>query len=204
MGSAAIDSSTRMILRPRPCSAVGGTGSPGRAIRPARLPAAPRTGPVPLPSGVGSPSPLAALSTSMAHCPFLAFTCTSYSSPGPACWMTLAQASLSARAMSARVSGVTPKVCRQPSRTRRLTGTLAESRGRYSTILRRGSARDSAMSQVVVQFLLARASPAAGGLSTGCPSGTVMPVTPRRGGCYLMPSRKVRTRWVSCVAAGSS
>src|SRR5580693_229853 len=49
--------------------------------------------------------------------------------------MTLAQASLSARAMSARVSGVTPRVARQLSRTCLLTGTLAASRGRWSVIL---------------------------------------------------------------------
>ena len=63
------------------------------------------------PSGPGPPSRLPALTTSMAHRRSLALTCTSYSSPGPACRMTLAQASLSARAMSARVSGVTPRVC---------------------------------------------------------------------------------------------
>src|SRR6185437_9780951 len=49
--------------------------------------------------------------------------------------MTLAQASLSARAISARVSGVTPRVSRQPSRTCLLTGTLAASRGRWSVML---------------------------------------------------------------------
>src|ERR1700733_2456020 len=49
--------------------------------------------------------------------------------------MTLAHASLSARAMSARVSGVTPRVCRQLSRTCLLTGTLAASRGRWSVML---------------------------------------------------------------------
>src|ERR1700751_820094 len=49
--------------------------------------------------------------------------------------MTLAQASLSARAISARVSGVTPSVSRQLSRICLLTGTLAASRGRWSVIL---------------------------------------------------------------------
>lgn len=46
------------------------------------VPWPPRTVPVPLPSGAGS-RPV--LTTSMAHCPFLALTCTSYSWPGPAC-----------------------------------------------------------------------------------------------------------------------
>ncbi len=88
-----------------------------------------------VPVGVAVSGQQSCETTSISHCPFLAFTCTSYSSPGPACLMTLAQASLSAKAMSARVSGVTPRVCRQPSRTWRLTGTLAASRGRCSTTL---------------------------------------------------------------------
>jgi hypothetical protein len=49
--------------------------------------------------------------------------------------MTLAQASVSARAMSARVSGITPRVPRQLLSTCLLTGTLAASRGRDSTTL---------------------------------------------------------------------
>src|SRR5271165_2215037 len=71
--------------------------------------------------------------------------------------MTLAQASLSARAMSARVSGVTPSVSRQLSRTCLLTGTLAASRGRWSVILI--SMPSSSGRAPPVQLSLSRAIP---------------------------------------------
>ena len=99
------------------------------------------TGPVPAmpgtmpPAGRMTAEPSPVFTTSITHRPSLALAITSYSSPGPACRTTLAHASLSASAMSVRVSAATPRVSRQPSRTWRLTGTLAASRGRNSTIL---------------------------------------------------------------------
>jgi len=82
------------------------------------------------PSDADPLSRLPVLTTSMTHLWSLVRTWTSYSWPGPACCTTFAQASLSARAMSARVSGVTPRVSRQLLRTWRQIGTLTASRGR--------------------------------------------------------------------------
>jgi len=106
--------SASMIFKPRPCSAVSGTGSLGAGIL---------AGPVPV------------FTTSITHWSSLARAITSYSSAAPACSTTLAHASVRAKAISFRVSEVTPRVSRQPSRTWRLIGTLAASRGKNSTAL---------------------------------------------------------------------